>query len=236
MGRKTIGKKPMTPAERQRRRRKHLKPYSSNAEIIHRPTAAHHEKRSLAMSTVARIAAAAAAGAVLAACAAGGTVVLPVYVGSYDPGMLNYAASKGGMVTEVVGNPFDVPKEEVERAAVNSMTGSHFGPKVVFTTKASPDNPSPYRVVMLFDPAPNAQAHRLCSDPNQPSAAQPGRLRLMVAFCSSDTVITSTAGWISKPQRPTHPTFRSLIRQITVVLFPLRDPDQDCSSTNTACD
>ena len=49
----------------------------------------------------------------------------------------------------------------------------------------------------------------------------------MVAFCSSDTVITSTAGWISKPQRPTDPAFRSLIRQISVVLFPPRDPDRD---------
>ena len=174
--------------------------------------------------------------AAAASCAADGTTVLPLYVGSYDPGMLNYAASKGGMLTEIVGNPFDVPKEEVGRAVTNNMTGSHFGPKVVFTTKASPDNPSPYWVVVLFDPAPNAQAQRLCSDPNQPSAAQAGRLRLMVAFCSSDTVITSTAGWISKPQRPTHPTFRSLIRQITVVLFPPRDPNQDCSSTTTACD
>ncbi len=108
--------------------------------------------------------------AAAASCAADGTTVLPLYVGSYDPGMLNYAASKGGMLTEIVGNPFDVPKEEVGRAVTNNMTGSHFGPKVVFTTKASPDNPSPYRVVVLFDPAPNAQAQRLCSDPNQPSA------------------------------------------------------------------
>ncbi len=73
-----------------------------------------------------------------ASCAGDGTTVLPVYVGSYDPGMLNYAASKGGMLTEIVGNPFDVPKEEVGRAITNNMTGSHFGPKVVFTTKASP--------------------------------------------------------------------------------------------------
>ena len=78
--------------------------------------------------------------AAAASCAAGGTTVLPLYVGSYDPGMLNYAASKGGMLTEIVGNPFDVPKEEVGRAVTNNMTGSHFGPKVVFTTKASPDN------------------------------------------------------------------------------------------------
>ena len=174
-----------------------------------------------------------AAGA--AGCVGNGTVVLPVYVGSYHPDMLNYAAAQGGMPTEVVGNPFDAPKEQVDQAVANNMTGSHFGPELAFTTEASPDSLSPYRVVILFDPAPNARAYELCSNPDQPSAAQVGRLRLMVAFCSSDTVITSTEGWISKPQRPTDPAFRSLIRQIAIVLFPPRDPNQDCSS-NTACD
>ncbi len=166
-----------------------------------------------------------AAGA--AGCVGNGTVVQPVYIGSYDPGMLNYAAAQGGMPTEVVGNPFDAPKEQVDQAVANNMTGSHFGPELAFTTEVSPDSLSPYRVVMLFDPAPSARSYELCSDPNQPRAPEAGRLRLMAAFCSSDTVITSTAGWISKPQRVTDPAFGRLVRQIAIVLFPLRDPNQN---------
>ena len=46
------------------------------------------------MSVSTRLAAA-AIGVALTACAPGGTSVQPVYIGSYDPEMLRYAASKG---------------------------------------------------------------------------------------------------------------------------------------------
>lgn len=177
------------------------------------------------MSTVARIAAVAAVGVVLAACAAGGARVQPVYIGSYDPEMLNYAASKGAMLTEVVGNPFGAPKERVDAAVIGSMTGAHFGPRLAFTTKAPPDYASPYRIVMFFNPAPNAQAIQICSNADQPTAAQPNELRMLAAFCSSDTVVTSIKGSVADVTAPTDSAFRGLIRSLMVELFPPRDPD-----------
>ena len=72
----------------------------------------------------------------LAACA-GGTVD-SAYLGTFDPSMLRYAAGKGAMYTEIVGNPFNAPKEEVERLVTGTMFGSHFGPDVRFSTKRDP--------------------------------------------------------------------------------------------------
>lgn len=179
------------------------------------------------MAKISQTVAAAAIGVALTACAAGGTSVQPVYIGSYDPEMLRYAASKGAVLVEVVGNPFDAPKEEVDAAVARSMTGATFGRQVSFTSKARADYESPYRIVVVLDPASGAQASRLCSEPGQPTATSPDRLRAMAAFCSRDVVITSIAGSTAKVRGPGDARFRELIRRMTMDLFPTRDPDED---------
>jgi hypothetical protein len=179
------------------------------------------------MSITSRLAALSVASIVLAACGGGAVKVQPPYVGSYDPGMLRYAISRGAILTEVVGNPFDAPKEEVDAAVTRSMTGATFGRMARFTTKVSPGYVSPYRVVVLLDPARGAQANRLCSDPGQPTAAWPDRIRAMAAFCGSDKAITSIAGSTAKTQGPGDPAFSELIRRMTLDLFPIQDPIAD---------
>ena len=49
----------------------------------------------------------------LTACA-GGVINPPMIGGSYDARMLDYIASEGDLHTQVVGNPFDAPKEELD--------------------------------------------------------------------------------------------------------------------------
>jgi hypothetical protein len=179
------------------------------------------------MSNTSRLAALSVACAALAACGGGAVTVQPPDVGAYDPGMLRYAISRGAILTEVVGNPFDAPKQEVDAAVTGSMTGATFGRQASFKTKVSPDYDSPYRIVILLDPALGAQANRLCSEPGQPAATGPDRIRAMAAFCSNDTAITSIAGSITKVQEPRDPAFRELIRRMTMDLFPIQDPTAD---------
>ena len=63
----------------------------------------------------------------------GDVVVSPTsFYPAYTPTVLNYAATHGGMLTQVVGNPFDVSKEELERRITQVMARSHFGPDVRF--------------------------------------------------------------------------------------------------------
>lgn len=182
-----------------------------------------------------RVAATAVIGVALTACAAGGIVLQPPDIGSYDPEMLGYAASRGALLTQVAGNPFGLPQQEVDAAVVDSMAGSRVGARVKFSTRVSEKQASPYRVVILLNPAPGTQAARLCGDFTQliaqPTARSPGvasdKLRAMAAFCSNDVVVTSVAGSVAGAPGPKDPAFRGLIRGMVGELFPRRDPDLD---------
>ncbi len=179
------------------------------------------------MFATSRLAALSVACIALAACGRGAVTVQPPIIGSYDPEMLGYAASRGAILTEVTGNPFGVPKHDVDAAVASSMTGATFGRHVTFAAKVSPDYASPYRVVFLLGPAPGAQSSRLCDDPDQPTAVPVDRLRALAAFCGAETVINSIAGSAPKTALPNDPAFRELIRRMTMDLFPIEDPDDD---------
>ncbi len=160
----------------------------------------------------------------LTACA-GGAVDSP-YTGTYDPSMLRYVAGKGALYTQIVGNPFNASKDKVESVVTGTMFGAHFGPDVRFSTKHDPDNTSPYSVVLLFNPAPNVTEIQLCADPDpQLAMAASGQTRVMLAFCSSGYQETSVTGRISGITDPDDAAFRALIRQMTMQLFPPKNPN-----------
>ena len=87
-----------------------------------------------------------------AACTNADVVLSPTsFYAAYTPTVLNNAATTGGMLVEVVGNPFDAPKAELEQSITGAMDGNHFGPHVDFVTTPPEGFRSPYRIVMVFD-------------------------------------------------------------------------------------
>ncbi len=160
----------------------------------------------------------------LTACA-GGAVDTP-YNGTYDPSMVRYIAGKGDLYTQIVGNPFNASKNKVESVVTGTMFGAHFGPDVRFSTTRDPGNTSPYSVVLLFNPAPSVTPAQLCEDPDpQLATAASGETRVMLAFCASGYRETSVTGRISGVTDPNDAAFRALIRQMTVQLFPPKNPN-----------
>lgn len=159
----------------------------------------------------------------LSACADG--AVGTAHLGTYDPATLNYIASKGALYTQVIGNPFDAPKTDLDRSLTASMTGAHFGQTVRFSTERDPANRSPYRVVVLFNPGAGAAEHNLCQDQAEPGPGSGGRIHVVAALCAGDSRETSVAGRIPGASGPNDPTFRHLIRRMTAQLFPPRNPD-----------
>ncbi len=162
-----------------------------------------------------------------AACTSTDVVLSPTsYYGAYTPTVLNYAATSGGILVEVVGNPFDAPKGDLERAITGAMTGSHFGPNVDFVTTPPEGFRSPYRIVMVFDSTQGYTQHKLCSQTEsiEPDAGE--SVRVNAALCAAEKPLTGVTGWVSDVTGPDDPKFRRLISQITTSLLPPSNPDR----------
>lgn len=176
------------------------------------------------MLSVARLSLAVLVLAGLSACASV-SVTQPAYVGTFNPSTLGYIAGKGPLYTEIVGNPFTAPDEAVGRAITATMVGAHFGPEIQFTTVRDTANPSPYRVVMVFNPARGVDPAALCRTSPQPTGPAAGSLRVAAALCAGAYRETSLSGSIAAVDSPDDAAFRDLIRRVTAELFPPRNPN-----------
>ena len=164
----------------------------------------------------------------LAACAGSPKIAYTYVSDSYTQSFLSYAARRGGMLTEVVGNPFQADKASLDRQVTDSFETSHFGPRLPFFTEPPEDFSSSYRVVVLFNAAAYANAARLCSDPERPqrTAEQYGEtVYVLAAFCSSESRVTSAGGSLTGANGPDDPAFRHFMSQLSLQLFPPRAPD-----------
>ena len=161
----------------------------------------------------------------LAACAGAAIVQPAIVTATYDPSVLQYIASRGGLPTEVVGNPFNAPDEQVHSVVRETMARSHFGPKFPFLAEKPQGFASPYRMVVVLIPAPGAAYHKLCAGAAASQAGKPagGEVRVAAALCATDRMITSTKGRVAGAREPQDPAFVGLIAQVSHALFPLRD-------------
>lgn len=162
----------------------------------------------------------------LAACAGASMVQPAIVTATYDPSVLQYIASRGGLPTEVVGNPFNAPDEQVHSVVRETMARSHFGPKFPFLAEKPQGFASSYRMVVVLNPAPGGAAyHKLCAGTAASQAGGPatGEVRVAAALCAGDRMITSTKGRVAGARGPQDPAFVGLIAQVSHALFPLRD-------------
>ena len=146
---------------------------------------------------------------------------------------LGYAAAQGAMLTEIRGNPFGGDKATLDRVVTETMYGSHFGPLVRFVTQPPQGYRSPYRVVMLFNPAETTNASELCSGEPAPGAPTAGSVKIAAAVCADGTHETSVWGKVGEVSGPDDPGFKALIRQMTTQLFPHQDPDDRSAQGRT---
>lgn len=162
------------------------------------------------------------------ACSTSGVVLSPTnYYITYTPSVLNSAAASGGMLVEVVGNPFDAPSAELDSAITSAMTGSHFGPPVDFVTTPPEGFTSPYRIVLVFDDTRGYTEAKLC---NEGTSIEPGTggefVKVNAALCAGTQPLTGVNGRVGEVTSPTDPKFHRLMSQITTNLLPPFNPDR----------
>jgi len=161
------------------------------------------------------------------ACVGSGAVVSPTnFYGAYTPTVLSYSATSGGILVEVVGNPFDAPKDELQQAVTGAMTGSHFGPPVDFVTTPPEDFRSPYRIVLVFDSAHGYTEQKLCREGRSLQPEQGDSVWAHAALCAADSPLTGLSGRVADVTGPDDPKFGRLISQMTTNLLPPFNPDR----------
>ena len=168
--------------------------------------------------------------AVVAGCA-GVTVIESEYVAStYHPRFLSSVAKYGGLRTEIVGNPFPAPKQQVDAAITRVMSQAHPGP--AFPLVTAPDERaqrSPYHVVVLFDPGPYMDRARACAGEMRQGEPTAGRIRMLMVFCTSNYGISSLVAELPSVASPDDPRFAAALRQATPVLMPPVPADPDAA-------
>ncbi len=140
---------------------------------------------------------------------------------SYDPTEINGARGGRRLPTLVSGNPFPGPPEAVAEAVAQAMTGGRPNDQAMAAR-------APMRVMMLFNAATRT-GHRICdrSQPLPVANTGPGRghVQLVATYCRGDQPMTQVTAEMDGIASAADPRFDNLIKQVTVSLFPPRNPD-----------
>lgn len=167
----------------------------------------------------------ATAAALLLAGCAGQPVVHSAYLADdYETEVLSYAAKQGGMLTEITGNPFAGDGAALSREVTGAFEAAHFGADLPFFTEVPEGYRSPYKVVVLFNPAPGVGAPAVCAGSDRPVLPPDGRITVLAVFCSAEQRVNSAYGSLRGATGPDDPAFGQLMRQISLQIFPPQEP------------
>ncbi len=136
------------------------------------------------------------AAAALVASACTGEIMTSELHRANSDGFFRYSAGRGEMLAVVVGNPFSISKDILDRAVTDAMQGNHNGPMTRFSTNPGPKADRNQRVVVAFNTPTAMHPRSLCGNPAAIPTAAPAaaKLRAEVAFCvESDFTPTSTS-------------------------------------------
>jgi len=140
---------------------------------------------------------------------------------------LSYIAAGRDLKTEVLGNPFAVDQTAFADTVADHLQGVNPGPEINFTTRPAPTAREPYFVRLVFNGPSGSGGTALCASAPEiaPAVSPTGDVRVLGAFCRGDQPMTYVSAHNGGITDMNDPKFRSLVRQVGVLLFPLRNPE-----------
>ncbi len=164
--------------------------------------------------------------ALLGGCAAASGIGGTDYAPQYDYGEF-YAVTNGKTFRVVVsGNPFpNLPQQEMERRLLPVMQANKPQPNLTFTYATPVEQPRPdYRLVLVFDPADDLTAARVCANQIRHKAKPSRPFDLFAIYCRNDLALSQSTAW-TPATSPEDPRVGQLFSQLFTVLFnPFKRP------------
>ena len=120
----------------------------------------------------------------------------------------------------MAGNPFPaLPADEVMHRLLPVMQANKPRPNLTFTYETPPEEVRPsYRLVLVFDPANDLTAARVCAGQAFLKPPTPGRVYVFGVYCRNDLALSQTTAW-TPAAGPDDPRLGAMFAQLFLVLF-----------------
>ena len=165
--------------------------------------------------------------ALLALAGCTGVVVndMPGPRASYFDGDFEYATHLGAIVTQVAGNPFDIPAETFRDAVLRDMQGHARDGSGRFVAEPSNQTMAAYKIVAAFNMPPWVDGYVLCKGAASLPAPvkSPGETTLGMAFCFGDQLKSDVTGRVSGARSIDDQSFIDLVQRVTEAMIPPRE-------------
>ena len=140
--------------------------------------------------------------------------------GGYYSGSFRFSAADRDFKTSVVGNPFDAPKAETERAILAAMQGEDKGLRTNFTTTPT-TNYKNDRIVMIFNPPGYFAPRNVCAISSGHDGKNSGGTMVLAAlYCDGDRLQYGVAASRKALKSPQDPQFTRFVKEIMDFFVP----------------
>jgi hypothetical protein len=152
------------------------------------------------------------------------------YAPQYDYSEFYAAADNKPFTVFLWGNPFpELSDAETRQRLLPVLQANRPQARLTFTYDAQPERPRPfYRVVLVFDPAPDLTAASVCADRVRRRPVPQRPFDLFAVYCRNNAPL-SQASSTTAATGPEDQRVADLFRQLFAVLFAQRYPDRDHS-------
>ena len=158
-----------------------------------------------------------------------GTIHWTYYDYAYTPIQdISAAGGSGQLLTQILGNPFNVDQGQFDKAVTDAMYGAHFGPPTHFTTAPAGSFKRIFYVRLGFGGSSALSINTICTIPPAPperNATANGSAGLSAAFCQEDRALTYLEAGGTGYTGPNDPRFAEFIKNVTFQLFPPNNPN-----------
>lgn len=171
-----------------------------------------------------RLLTAAAAALGLAACATPNVSTVAQKYPLYRPAHSNYAMNGRDILVVVQGSSYGAAPGDFRHTVLDIMQRFRSSLNTRFTDKPQNNYNKDYKIVLLFNGSPSAEASELCRQTSQYgsiSSLGENEMRMMAVFCRFDAPLTEVIGRATGVKDSNDPNFASLIQQTMTDLFPL---------------
>ena len=132
-----------------------------------------------------------------------------------------WAATDGRYFRVIVaGNPFPhLPLELVKQQLLPVMQANKPRPALTFTYQVPPQEMRPdYRLVLVFDPANDLTAARVCAGEYFLKPPTPGRVYVFGIYCRNELALSQTTAW-TQATGPDDPRLGPMFAQLFMTVF-----------------